>query len=67
MKGMLKLARETEAKRKRNKKSYDPANSRGTFGDFDTFVRKTPTMKLRQERKQNKYKKKGWEIEEDEY
>lgn len=63
---MLILARETEAKRERKKKKTDPTLFRGTFGDIDTFERKTPTKKLRQERKENKYKNnRSWEDCED--
>jgi hypothetical protein len=39
----------------------DPTLKRGDFGDLDTFERKTPTLKLRQERKANKYKNINWE------
>jgi hypothetical protein len=62
---MYILARETESQRMRKKKKNDPTVFRGTFGDLDTFERKTPTVKLRHERKQNKYKVTNWDNLED--
>lgn len=60
------MARESDAKRMRKKLPVDPTRSRGTFGDIDTFERKTPTKKLRQERKENKHKgSKKWADYED--
>lgn len=50
------MARATESKKKRSKMSNDPTRLRGTFGDLDTFERKTPTIKARQQRKENKHK-----------
>lgn len=62
------MARETEAKRERKKKTIDPTIFRGTFGDIDPFERKTPTKKLKQERKENKYKNsRMWEDADVEY
>jgi hypothetical protein len=52
------MARATEAKTQRKKLKNDPARMRGTSPDFDTFERKTPTIKKRQERKMNKHKSK---------
>jgi hypothetical protein len=64
--GMFDLSRESDSQKKRKKMDNDPSLKRGTFGDFDTFERKTPTLKKKQERKQNKYKNnKSWEDYED--
>lgn len=50
--------RVTESKRKRDKMPNDPSKRRGDFGDIDTFERKTPTVKARQQRKESKHKNK---------
>lgn len=62
---MFDMSRETDSQKKRKKMNSDPTLKRGTFGDIDTFERKTPTMKLKQERKHNKHKSKKWEDLED--
>jgi hypothetical protein len=50
--------RVTQAKKERTKMKKDPARMRGDFGDLDTFERKTPTIKKRMERKEQKHKNK---------
>lgn len=63
---MFDMSRESDSQKKIKKMNNDPSLKRGTFGDFDTFERKTPTKKLRQDRKQNKHKNnRNWEISED--
>lgn len=52
------MTRETESKKKRKKLKNDPSRMRGSFGDIDTFERKTPTLKGREKKKANKHKNK---------